>query len=307
MPGAYRRFEIREPKPRWISAAPFRDRVVHHALCNVIEPIFERCFIHHSYACRRGKGTHAAVAQCQRWARRRRFVLKCDLRKFFPSVDHALLKSIVRRKIKDEKVLWLIDRIIDHPHDPAPLVDWFPGDDLLSPLDYPRGLPIGNQTSQFFANVMLNPFDHFVTERLRPDGYLRYVDDFVLFSDDKCWLTDARDRCRDFLESLRLRLHPDKSVISPTSCGIRFLGYRVFPDRIRLPREHLVRWRRKLHQLQHGFSEGHVSAAVIGQRVASWNGHASQANSWRLRTDILDDTLFQRKPLVVSDARLSGT
>lgn len=305
-PGEYRTFEIHEPKRRLISAAPFRDRVIHHALCNVLEPIFERTFIHDSYACRKGKGTHAAVDRFQHFARGSRFVLKCDLRKFFPSVDHEILKQVLARKIKDSDVLRLVSQIIDGSNPQETMLDWFPGDDLLTPSERRRGLPIGNQTSQFFANALLNPFDHFVVEQLRPAGYLRYVDDFVLFSDDKAWLSEARTRCREFLLAMRLRLHPHKSVISPTSVGIRFLGYRVFPDCIRLPREHLVRWRRKLRVLRDRFATGAVSAALIGQRVASWNGHASQANSWRLRADILNTTLFHRRHPVGNDVTLPG-
>src|SRR5271170_5765172 len=115
-PGGYRSFFIYEPKKRQISAAPFRDRVVHHALTGVLEPIFERSFIHDSYACRKGKGTYAAVDRCQEFARRYRYVLKADVRKFFPSIDHAILKDLVARTVKDPHVLWLVDRITDHSH-----------------------------------------------------------------------------------------------------------------------------------------------------------------------------------------------
>lgn len=166
-PGRYRTFEIFEPKKRTISAAPFRDRVVHHALCNVLEPVFEPTFVFDSYACRRGKGTHAAVDRFQKFARRHRYVLQCDLRKFFPSVDHEILKQVIRRKIKDPGVLWLIDRIIDAANPQEAVDGMFPGDDLLTIAERRRGLPIGNQTSQFFANVIMNPFDHFVRDHLR--------------------------------------------------------------------------------------------------------------------------------------------
>lgn len=146
-PGPYRTFEIFEPKRRMISAAPFRDRVVHHALCNVLEPIFERTFIHDSYACRKGKGTHAAVDRFQHFARTHRYVLKCDLRKFFPSVDHDVLKAAVAHKIKDRGTLALVAKIIDHSNVQEPVDGWFPGDNLLTPSERRRGLPIGNQTS----------------------------------------------------------------------------------------------------------------------------------------------------------------
>jgi RNA-directed DNA polymerase len=178
-PGNYNSFYIHEPKRRLISAAPFRDRVVHHALCNVIEPIFERGFIFDSYANRIGKGTHRALDRAQHYARRFRYVLPLDVRQFFPSIDHTILRSILARKVADGHVLWLIDRILESGvgvlseeyH-----MQWFPGDDLFA-ASRPRGLPIGNLTSQFWANCYLNPLDHFLKRELKCPAYLRYVDD----------------------------------------------------------------------------------------------------------------------------------
>ena len=166
-PGGYVTFMVYEPKPRLISAAPFRDRVVHHALCRHLEQVFEPTFISDSYACRRWKGTHAALDRFTDFSRCNRYVLKCDVRKFFPSIDHQILKDLVARKIKDTGVLWLVDRIIDGSNPQEPVSAWFPGDDLFTPSERRRGLPIGNQTRQFSANVYLNPFDHFVKEVLR--------------------------------------------------------------------------------------------------------------------------------------------
>ncbi len=163
-PGPYRSFYIHEPKRRLISAAPFRDRVVHHTLCNVIEPLWERRFIFDSYANRRGKGTHRAIVRCSQFAHRYRYVLQCDVRQFFPSIDHEILLATLVRVIQDEKVLNLAERIICSGAGVLSEVyamQWFPGDDLLAQLR-PRGLPIGNLTSQFWANVYLNSFDHFV-------------------------------------------------------------------------------------------------------------------------------------------------
>ncbi len=167
-PGGYVCFQIHEPKVRIIGAAPFRDRVGHHALCHLIEPIFERTFIHDSYANRIGKGTHAAVNRCQQFARQYRYVLACDVRQFFPSLDHAVLRTILFTRLQDANVLWLIDRILESGVgilDEAYDMVWFPGDDLLA-AGRPRGLPIGNLTSQFWANCYLNPFDHFVKREL---------------------------------------------------------------------------------------------------------------------------------------------
>ncbi|HBE67465.1 MAG TPA: Retron-type reverse transcriptase [Planctomycetaceae bacterium] len=150
-PGEYRSIYIYEPKKRLISAAPYRDRIVHHALTGVLEPIFEPTFIFDSYACRAGKDTHAAVSRCQQFTRRFRSVLKADIRKFFPSMDHEILKSRLARKIKDPDVLWLAGLIIDNSNPQEDVTHYFPGDDLLTPLERACGIPIGNQTSQFFG------------------------------------------------------------------------------------------------------------------------------------------------------------
>ncbi len=182
-PGAYRSFRIYDPKPRLISAAPYRDRVVHHALCNIIVPLLDRSFIHDTYANREGYGTHRALKRFIEFARSSQYVLQCDIRKYFPSIDHEIFKQIIRRKIKCKDTLWLIDSIIDGSNLQEPVVEYFPGDDSLTPMISRKGLPIGNLTSQFFANLYLNNFDHFIKEKLRVKKYLRYVDDFSLFSD----------------------------------------------------------------------------------------------------------------------------
>jgi RNA-directed DNA polymerase len=186
-PGGYRLFTIYERKPRLIAAAPFRDRVVHHALLNVIEPVIDRRFIDDSYACRAGKGTHAAVERYQHWSRRHAYALKVDIARYFPSIDHDILKGKLRRYLKDARVLRLFDRIIGSgpPFEETGLADYFPGDDLFGPIERGRGIPIGNLTSQFLANLYLDGFDHFVKEVLGVRPYLRYVDDMVLLDDDK--------------------------------------------------------------------------------------------------------------------------
>lgn len=293
-PGAYRSFFIYEPKKRQISAAPYRDRVVHHALVNVLEPIYERSFIADSYACRKGKGTHAAVRRAQEFARRFRYVLKADIQKFFPSLDHQILKGLVARKIKDPSVLWLASRIIDHSNPQEDGQYHFPGDDLFTPCERRRGIPIGNQTSQFFANVYLDPLDHFVKDQLAIKGYVRYVDDFLLFADDKQRLADLRYQIGRFLASLRLRLHPAKSVVFPVTDGIRFLGYRVFATHRLLPKENVRRLRRRVKGMQRAYTTGHASWGEIYQRLMSWVGHARQANTYRLRCRLFDTIAFQR-------------
>ena len=205
-PGGFRSFTVHEPKRRKISAAPFRDRVVHHALINVLEPIYERTFIDDSYANRKGKGTHAALDRCTHYLRRFKYVLQCDVQQFFPAVDHALLKAALAHKIACEPTMNLCAQIIDSGEGILTneyTLRWFPGDDLFG-VDRPRGLPIGNQTSQFWANVYLNPLDQFVKHTLRCKGYIRYVDDFLLFADDKVTLHRWRVELIEFLCTLRL-------------------------------------------------------------------------------------------------------
>ena len=269
-PGAYRSFFIYEPKKRQISAAPYRDRVVHHALTGVLESIFEKTFIADSYACRKGKGTHAAVDRCQQFARRFRYVLKADIQKFFPSLDHEIAKELVARKIKDPDVLWLVGQIIDHSNLQEEVVNYFPNDDLFTPGERRRGIPIGNQTSQFFANVYLDPLDHFVKDRLGIKGYVRYVDDFLVFSDDKHHLADVREQIRDFLVRLRLRLHPKKCVIFPVKDGIRFLGYRVLPTHRLLPKENVRRLRRRVRGMQEDYAAGRVAFGSVRKKGYLW-------------------------------------
>lgn len=293
-PGAYRQFVIHQPKRRVISAAPYRDRVVHHALVNVLEPIFERSFIADSFACRRGKGTHAAVRRCREFARRYRYVFKADIRKFFPSVDHEIAKQLVARKIKDRRVLDLLGRIIDSSSGQEPVVDWYPGDDLFAPLERPRGIPIGNQTSQFIANVYLDPLDHFVKERLGVRGYVRYCDDFLLFGSEKRRLALLRAAIAEFLLGLRLRLHPRKNVIFPVADGIRFVGYRVFPTHVLLPKENVRRFRRRARRMQADYARGAIDAAAVKTRLMSWLGHARQADTHRLCGSLLATLRFQR-------------
>jgi retron-type reverse transcriptase len=229
------------------------------------------------------------------FARRHRYVLKCDVRKYFPSIDHEILKGLVARKIKDRDVPWLVNRIIDRSNPQEEVQEWFAGDELFTPSARRRGLPIGNQTSQFCSNVYLNPFDHWVQQTLRARCYIRYMDDFVLFGDDKGWLAEARERCRAFLASWRLRLHPDKSVISRVADGTRFLGFRVFPDHRRLPRTNVVRMRRRLRRMAAGYAAGDLSWVDVSRRIMSWMDHARHADTYRLCERLFAEVVFRRK------------
>ncbi len=227
---------MRDPKRRLVSAAPFRDRVVHHALCAVVEPLFDRGFIYHSYANRQEQGTHRAVTQYEHWRDRHRHVLRCDIYRYFPAIDHERLKAVFRRRIACPATLRLLDAIVDGSNAQEPVNLYFPGDDLFAPFARRRGLPIGNLTSQFFANLYLDGFDHFVTEVLRAP-YLRYVDDFALFHDDAAVLEDWRARIMSWLAVRRVSLHPRKTLIVPTRNPATFLGYELLPGYRRLPED----------------------------------------------------------------------
>ncbi len=293
VPGPYRKFRIRDPKPREISAAPFRDRVVHHALTRVIEPIFENRFSPHSYACRKGLGTHAALRRAAKGARGCSFALKCDIRKYFASIDHTILLDQLSRTIKCRPTLDLAARIVSGFRPAAdPPARYFPGDNLFTPFERLRGLPLGNQTSQFFANLYLNGLDHLVGEKLRPEVYVRYVDDFVLFGQDKSRLREMQSPIGQTLESLRLELHPGKSRIYRTADGVTFLGWRIFPDRLRLVRPNIAGFRRRMRALQRDYAAGSISWDDVSVRVQSWLGHVSHGDTWVLRERLLSEFAF---------------
>jgi hypothetical protein len=287
-PGGYASFYIHEPKRRLISAAPFRDRVVHHALCNLIEPVFERSFIADSYANRVGKGTHRALDRCQQFARRYRFALPCDVEQFFPAIDHAVLRSILARKIADPDVFWLIDQIIASGVgvlSEAYQLRYFSGDDLFAAAR-PRGLPIGNLTSQFWANCYLNPFDHFVKRELRCPAYLRYVDDLLLFADDTATLWEWRTTVVTRLAQFRLTIHPGAHP-RPVTEGVPFLGFTVFPDRRRLKRRKGVYFQRRLRALLAAYATGAIGLDDVTASVQGWVNHARYGNTVGLRKAVL--------------------
>jgi hypothetical protein len=225
------------------------EEVVHHALCHVIVPWFERQFIFDSYANRIGKGTHRAVERLQQFARRYAYVLRLDIVQHFSSIDHAILHDILAKTIRDADVLWLVDRIIASGAgvlNDAYSMQWFPGDDLFAALR-PRGLPIGNLTSQFWSNCYLNPLDHFIKRALHCPAYLRYVDDMALFSNSKRELWAWRQAVSERLATLRLVVHPQTQV-TPVTHGIPWLGFIVYPEYRRVKARNVHNFRRRLQQ-----------------------------------------------------------
>ncbi len=295
-PGRYRLFTIYERKKRQIAAAPFRDRVVHHAIINVIEPSIDRRFIYDSYACRNGKGVHAAVNRYQQWSKRYPYVLKMDIEQYFPSIDRDVMKEKLRRYLKDKYMLALLDRVIDT----APLATGridpchFSGDDLLTPIERTTGLPIGNLTSQFFANLYLDTVDHFIKEQLHVRAYLRYVDDLVILGRDKFLLHEIREAIRGRLAEDRLHLHPRKAHIYHTARGIDLFGYHMFPHKRRLRNDNGHAFQRRLRKMAQLYREGRLDLDAVHPRVRSWIGHAIHGDTEGLRKVIFGGTVFNR-------------
>ncbi len=287
-PGAYTHFHIHDPKHRKISAAPFRDRVVHHALCQLIEPRFERWFIADSYANRVKKGTHRAVDRLQAFARRYRYVLRADVIKHFPSIDHQILHEILSRRIPEDDVMALVDTIIasgDGVLDDEFEMAWFPGDDLLAACR-PRGLPIGNLTSQFWSNCHMHPFDQFVKRELGCRAYLRYVDDFALFGDSKRELWSWKRAIIERLAVLRLTIHEECAQVMPVHCGIPWLGYIVLPSHRRVKARKVRNTTRRLEERYGAYRKGKISFAQFDASVKGWVNHVRYADTWGLRKHV---------------------
>ncbi|MDP4001716.1 MAG: reverse transcriptase/maturase family protein [bacterium] len=264
-PGLHRQFFVYDPKFRSIAAPPFADRVVHHAICAVIEPLFERRFIFDSYACRMDKGAHVAIRRLQKFLRKKHtaYALKCDISKFFASINQIVLRRIIGQTVHDPRLLKILDLII---------------------AGYSPGIPIGNLTSQLFANIYLDQLDHFIKEELRIKYYLRYMDDFVILGKNKADLTKTLTVIRTFLtDTLKLTLHPRKVRLFPTRLGVDFVGYVVFPDHILLRPKNVRRFMKKLRKQQKGLLLGKITQKEFEESVRSWVAHASHADTFGLR------------------------
>ena len=278
-PGEYSYFTIYEPKQRKICAAPFIDRVVHHAICRVLNPLLERIYVPQSYACRIDKGMHKAIEKAQDYLRKSKYFLKCDIEKFFDSVDHEILKTYVRKKFKDRRILELFDKIIDHP---------VPG----NPAG--RGLPIGNLTSQHFANFILTGMDRKILQGIQPIGYIRYMDDFVLFSDDKACLYRAKSVVQNFLrDELKLNLKQKGCFVAPGHHGLPFLGFQIFPSVKRLKRANWIRFKRKFSEKYTAYQSGRINEETLIRSTASLFGHVRHADTLHLRQKFCDSFNWQ--------------
>ena len=221
--GGYTAFSINDPKPRNIHKAIVRDRLFHHAVYKILYPYFDRLFIYDSYSCRNFKGTHKALNRFRDFGRKVSknntktcWILKCDIRRFFASINHGILTKFLKEYIQDENIIWLLERVISS----------FNTKDKIG-----VGLPLGNLTSQLLVNIYMNKFDQFMKHRMKVKYYIRYADDFVILDTDKDYLWELTPKVADFLEEeLKLQLHPDKLFVKTLSSGVDFLGWVHFPN-----------------------------------------------------------------------------
>jgi len=283
-PRPLKTFVIRDPKTRKISASHFRDRVVHHALCNIIEPIFDKTFICDSCANRKNKGTSYALKRFDSFLRKVSqngkllknaknnnmiigYALKCDIKHYFDTVDHEVMIKTIRKKISDGRVLWLIKQILRNHNSKVK----------------GKGMPIGNLTSQFFANVYLNGLDYFVKQNLKAKYYIRYVDDFIVLHRSKEKLFLWKWLINNFLKSIKLELHPEKSKIVPLHKGIKFLGFRVFYH-YKIPKKgNLRKIEKRLEELENSFLKNLIDKNKLKDIFNGWNSYLLLGNTYKLR------------------------
>ncbi|MBN2097196.1 MAG: group II intron reverse transcriptase domain-containing protein [Candidatus Omnitrophica bacterium] len=273
-PSPPKTFYIFEPRKRLIAAAALRDRIVHHAYCNVVEPIFDKRLIYDTYACRKDKGTLSALRRFGKFTREllsyyddsRIYFFKGDILKYFENIDHSILIKVIEKRIKDERTIWLTRKI----------------------LGTGTGIPIGNLTSQFFANLYLGELDQFIKHNLRVKHYIRYMDDFVILDVCKKRLGYLKAEIGGFLnDNLKLRIHPQKQVIAPLRRGIDLLGYRVYSTHKRLRRDNVRRFRKRLKLMRYKYKMGKISLNQISSSIRGWIAYSRSARSFNLRKKLL--------------------
>lgn len=280
--GKYYQFKVYEPKERLISTLPIRDRVVQRAIHDVLYPIYNKMFIDDSFACRNNKGTHAGADRVTQYIRRlekageRVYCLKCDIHKYFYCIDREILKGIIKRKIGCNWTLWLLDLVLDSSPDKI-------------------GIPLGNLTSQLFANIYLNELDQYVKHSLKKRFYIRYMDDFLIISNDKSELTETKMQIEAYLqERLRLLLNHKTQIFPVGSRPVDFLGYRIYSTHRLLRNDSKIRFKRKLKKFQRLYGQGRIDWETIMASVNSWIGHCGHANTYSLRKHVFSDITFRK-------------
>ncbi len=285
--GGYKSFKVYEPKERDIMALHYRDRVVQRSLCdNVLEPFMEPRLDYDNAACRKGKGTHFALDRLKKFMRSAYnrwgldyYILKCDIRKYFYSIDHDILKSMLYPYFKDDELIWLLDLIIDSTDG--------------------VGVPIGNMTSQWFAVFYLDALDRFVRNELKIDYYTRYMDDFILISNDKDYLKDCLKNMTNFLaDKLHLELN-EKTQIFPARNGVDYLGFHTYVTETgkiirKIRRKSKASMKRKIKKFNDAYAKGEMSYETVRSSVASWLGHAKHGNTYHLRKKIMGELSLRR-------------
>lgn len=272
-------FILRDPKTRKINKSDFRDRIIHHALCNIIEPLFEKTFIFDSYANRIGKGTFNAIKRLNYFMRkvsknnsRNCFVLKADVRHYFETVDQDILLQIISRKITNENILWLIKQILKN----------------YESKEKEKGMPLGNLTSQFFANVYLNELDQFVKHKLKAKYYIRYVDDFIILHNSKKILRLFKEKIDEFLRiKLNLELHPDKSKILNLNQGISFLGFRNFYHHKLVRRKNIRKFEKKFFKFKELYKKEIIEREKVIESFEGWLAFITHANTYKYRKHLI--------------------
>lgn len=280
------KFIINDPKTRVIRKSNFRDRIVHHAVVNVLEHIYENIFIFDSYANRKNKGTLAGINRFDKFKRKvskngslvkfakdnnmvKGYILKADIRHFFDSVNQFILLNILKRKIKDERLLWLINKIIKN----------FP--------DKEKGMPLGNMTSQFFANVYLNELDYFIKHNIKAKYYVRYVDDFVILHENKKVLVFYKEKIEKFLETLKLELHQQKSKIFSFYKGVNFLGFKILYNYKLVRKRNLAILNKRLKRQELEYEAGLIELENVVRSLEGWFAYAIWGNTYNLRKSII--------------------
>lgn len=290
--GTYTHFTIHEPQERLIAAAPYQDRVVHHALCNIIEPVLDKAMIFDSYACRIGKGSHRAIQRARNFLGVNSWVLKLDIKKYFFTIDHEILKHDLGKKISDYKIMNLIEQIVATYHSPREYHFLF-GNEQEGDMNRQIGLPIGNLTSQLFANFFLTSLDRFIKEELKIKQYVRYMDDALLFAQDKQRLVGAKAAIRSFLEARRLKLHELKSQVFPARHGVRFLGFHIYHNRQEILRANLQRFKKRMKTKNWLYRQEGLAWEKVLLSLNAWLGFVDKESNRQCINEVLSHIKFR--------------